>query len=306
MKTTRKLVGEGGGKVILFGEHAVVYGHPAIAAGLGRGAMASALPGERHELTVIDGTSGRVIERVGPDDAVSLARAFSEMLRVMEISTPVALRVTVDLPMGGGLGSSAAIATAVCRALAAYVGDESRIDDAVRASETVFHDNPSGIDQFASMNAGLFEFRRTPEGPRTRVLRHEPARILICRAARGVSTSEMVAHVRDLHTRQPQMSFAIDDAIGTLGLLAAEAIERADWQAAGELMNVNHGLLCALGVSTLELDHACHVARRAGALGAKLTGAGGGGCVVALAPEREDDVVAAWTQRGWKAYTFDL
>lgn len=285
-----------------------MYGHPAIAAGLSRGATASTNPADEFRLRLIDGETGTERESVNREEHSLLSRSFDAMLRVFKPPMPVEIRVTVDLPVGAGLGSSAALATAVSRALAAFAGDrdESRVVEAVAASETVFHGNPSGIDQFAASNPGIFEYRRTPEGPRTRPLRNGPLRILVCVAASGASTAEMVARVRDLHTRQPRVCFAIDETIGAIGAEAADAIERLDMEAVGELMDLNHGLLAALGVSSLELDHACHIARRSGALGAKLTGSGGGGCVIAVAPQREASVLDAWRERGWRTYAFDL
>ncbi len=304
METTRKIAGEGAGKVILFGEHAVVYGHPAVAAGLERGVSAAASPSDSNTLRLLDGKSGKEVSQVTDRDDEQLADAFRAILGAFDLKTPIAVRATLDIPSGAGLGSSAALATAVARALAAFVGDDSAVDDAVRASETVFHRNPSGIDQAAAATAGIFEFRKTPEGPIIRGLRVEPFRILVCRTAGTASTAEMVGNVRDLHTRKPEVCFSIDESIGTVSALAVDALEAGDWESVGDLMNINHGLLAALGVSTLELDHACHAARKVGALGAKLTGSGGGGCAIAIAPGNEDAVLRVWKERGWRGYSY--
>lgn len=310
MQTTRKIAGTGGGKLILFGEHAVVYGHPAIVAGLGVGAVAKVRPCDEARLRLVDADTGAERANVGRDEPDELSRAFDVILRTFEVPSPVEINVVISLPIGAGLGSSAALATAVSRALEKFMGDPDappdQVDTAVAASEAVFHGNASGIDQAAAREPGVFEYRRTAEGPRTKPLDVSGFSLLVCRAGKAASTAKMVGRVRDLHTRQPAASFAIDEAIGELAATGAGALEAADWEAAGDLMNINHGLLCALGVSTLELDHACHVARRAGALGAKLTGSGGGGCVFAIAPGREDAVLGAWKQRGWPTWAYEL
>ena len=117
----------------------------------------------------------------------------------------------------------------------------------------------------------------------------------------------MVASVADLLHRQPHLGPHLCHTIGTLAEAAQAALCAGDHPTLGDLLNINHGLLVALGVSTPTLDTACHIARNAGALGAKLTGAGGGGCVFALTTEASTSAVLdAWDAQGWPCFEVTL
>ncbi|MFU8807075.1 MAG: mevalonate kinase, partial [Bradymonadaceae bacterium] len=130
-----------------------------------------------------------------------------------------------------------------------------------------------------------------------------PFDIAIALAGPPSSTAKMVAGVAALGGRLPAIANALHETIGDVATEGAHALQAGNLDRVGELMNINHGLLCALGVSTIDLDTACEVARSCGALGAKLTGAGGGGCVVALAHDEElDAILNTWNQRGWPSF----
>ncbi|MCD6324256.1 MAG: hypothetical protein J7L55_04020, partial [Desulfurococcales archaeon] len=117
--------------------------------------------------------------------------------------------------------------------------------------------------------------------------------VVIAYVERKVTTKEMVGRVKNLLERYGALVEGIMDLIGKVTLRAEEALSRGDLETVGELMNINQGLLEALGVSDIRLSELTHVARSAGALGAKLTGAGGGGAIIALAPSNADKVEVA-------------
>ena len=291
--------GRGHAKVILAGEHAVVYGHPALAAGLSVGIVATARRG-----------SGRLrvpawgLEATTADDSI-VGHALAAIVRRLE--TP-ALDFDADaaVPSRAGLGSSAALAVAIARAAAAATGratDDASIDAAVDAAETIFHGNASGIDAAAAKTGAAGRFSRAEGWRPVPVL--QAIRLCVGLSGRPRDTVAQVAAVARLRDR---LSVA-DDILAALGKLAddgAGALAKGDVDGLGRTFDAAHGLLCALRVSGPDLDALVHTARAAGAIGAKLTGAGGGGAVIALAPGHERDVLARWKAAGFEGFMAEI
>ncbi|HET6981908.1 MAG TPA: mevalonate kinase [Myxococcaceae bacterium] len=273
----------GPGKVILLGEHAVVYGHPALAVPLTLGITARAAPAGRCELAGLP----------------ELSQAQRRMLdtafeTVAEATGRPPVRITVDstLPVSMGLGSSAALAVAVSRCLLAATGatpSPSRVLALALRMEETFHGTPSGVDHTVSAHGAPLLYRRAdPARPgrpgRVRRIRiGAPATLVLGLVGPRRGTQETVAALRRRAARWPGRYGRLFTEMGRLAVEGTRALERGDLEELGDAMNVNHGLLAAAGVSSPALDTAVDALRRAGALGAKLTGAGGdGGAVVAL------------------------
>ena len=282
--------GQAFGKVILFGEHAVVHGIPALAAALDRGVRASAKPG-RPSL-MLHAAAGSA-PMVPPEDS-DVGRAFAEILRVTGQSAQVA--VWFDVPVQVGLGSSAAFCVAVARALGA---SEAQVREAGLAGETIFHGRPSGIDLEVVQRGGVGRFSRAEGWSELSIV---PFELCVGLSGQHRATRTRVAQVTKLLESFPETGGRLLSGVSAVVDRAEVALREGDLASLGALMDVNHGLLCAMGVSTLELDKMCHVARGAGALGAKLTGAGGGGAVLALAPGAEADVLASWKSAGFEGF----
>ena len=274
------------GKVILLGEHAVVYGVPAIAAGIDRGAHAKARPSETAKLSIGD-------VEVAPDDGTDLGQAFQALLADLE-SGPVDVRVECELPTGCGLGSSAAIAVAVARAITGK--DSARVQRAATAWEKVFHGNPSGIDVAAAALGGCLWFTRADGASPLALV--APLELAVAIAGPAASTKVMVDSVARLRERRPEIFQKTLDGIHSIVKNGRLAIEAGDIVGLGRLFDLNQMLLAGWYVSTEEIEHACQIAREAGALGAKLTGAGGGGCVIALTAAGPERVLEAWRKVG--------
>jgi len=274
-------VGRGHGKLILAGEHAVVYGHPALAVAVDRGVEV--------ELRRIGGPT-RTCATTRCD-----ARLTDALRRALE---PTGWEVSVrsDLPIGRGMGSSAAISVGRVRARAAVDGEHLDLDTVwtrAFAAEEAFHGTPSGLDQAVACRGGLLRYLKGPP-PVFVDLPCPDLRIVVLDSGQAGDTRELVQAVR---SRRPD----IDPVLHAIGALVPQ-VEAAlpDPAAVGELLTENHRLLQQLGVSTPTLDALVQLALDHGAHGAKLAGAGGGGVVIALAPE-PDAIVRAAREQGVSA-----
>ena len=273
------------GKLILMGEHAVVYGHPALAIAVDRG------------MTVT------LRDRPGPtgiDQAwVSDSRLDAALGTVLP-AEGVGVTVHSDLPIGRGMGSSAALAVALARASISREGKvETREEVNVRAFavERIFHGNPSGIDHTVSMLGGAVQYRREDSGPVFDCIDLPPLPIVVIDSGAAGNTAELVGGVA---SRRPNVDAYLTQ-MGTLLTDTLPALRGGDLDAIGQAWHENHWLLKAIGVSTPTLDRIVRVATDAGAAGAKLAGAGGGGVVIALA-EDPSAVISAAKRGGWDAF----
>jgi mevalonate kinase len=290
------------GKVILLGEHAVVYGVPAIVLGIDRGAAAVASPSARSELTL--GTTERVTE----DGDSDVARAFAALLRACAVTRPVHVEVTTELPAGAGLGCSAALGVAIVRALDVWEGrspaSASDVAERAMAWEKVFHGNPSGVDATAAARGGCLLYQRMSGGLHlNEIALSKPLNLAIGHSGVSSSTREMVDLVAKLKARNEENVTRSFEAIHSLVQNARLALEAGDHVGVGKLMDLNQVLLSGLMVSTEEIETMCRLARESGALGAKLTGSGGGGCVVALVEGNASPIVERWEKEGFRAFS---
>jgi mevalonate kinase len=295
------------GKVILLGEHAVVYGHPAIVVGIERGAKARAS-------SIEAGTEARPSElvlgetiRVNAEQSSDVARAFAALLTACGITTPVRVDVMTDLPAAAGLGCSAALGVAIVRALDAWqerpVAPPSETIERALAWEKIFHGNPSGIDATAAARGGCLAYQRLEGGPSLKEIRLGGSLTLaIGHSGTASSTRAMVDLVAKLRERKPALVAQSFEGITSLVNNARLAVEAGDRIGLGRLMDLNQMILSGLMLSTEEIESMCRLARDAGALGAKLTGSGGGGCVVALAADDPTPILASWESAGFRCF----
>lgn len=291
--------GRGNGKVILLGEHAVVYGQPALAAGLPLGVEATIEPNA-------DGT--REVEAEQP---ALIGEAAARAAALLDVPAAAGFRLTIrgDLPVAVGLGSSAALAVALIRAFAAATA--TRLADDVVAQranriEEQFHGRPSGIDATTATLGGVLRFRRGATLEAERVPVAGNFRFALLDTGTSHTTSSTVgALAAEVHA-DPSRHESLFAEIGELARTGEAALRAGDPTALGAAMNENHPLLARLGVSTPELESAVAAARAGGALGAKLTGAGGGGVVLALVEPGDEGFAARLRAAGYPSRSFEL
>jgi mevalonate kinase len=292
--TSGETVGFGHAKVILLGEHAVVFGHPAIAAGLPLGVRARVRPGNGRARAV-----GWQLD-VALGDTSPVGQALGRLIKRLG-ADPETLDVDLEteIPARGGLGSSAAMAVAVARAVGARTGAEAGDQEsAVTASEEVFHGRPSGVDAAAARHGGIGVFVKG-DGWRPAAVR-QPVKLCLGLSGQPRLTGDLVEAVGHLCRRQPSARRLMDE-LGELSRAGLEALAVGDIDGLGRLFDLAHGILGGLRLSTLALERLVHGARESGAIGAKLTGAGGGGAVIALAPSHRQDVLQRWRDDGFQA-----
>lgn len=283
--------GSGYGKVILFGEHFVVYGLPGI-------------------VSAIDSTDAEVkktAKGINIRDERKTAKGYSEekklqqiesierMLKAMDVDPKTGLDIWIggSLPGFSGLGASAASSVAIAKAIALELGmqvSDEKINQIAYEAEKAYAGTPSGIDNTAATYGGLMWFKKnTASGPDTveRLHIRKPVEIVIGSTGKVANTKAMVEGVAERRKKNSAKYDQIFRQAESLAVAGRKALESADLKKLGDLMNENHRLLQEIGVSSKELDMLVDLARKQGAFGAKLTGGGGGGCMVALTPGKD-------------------
>ncbi|MEF8781739.1 MAG: mevalonate kinase [Haloarculaceae archaeon] len=311
------------GKVYLFGEHAVVYGEPAVPCAIERRARVTVEERDRGirvhagDLTLdgftveYDGDSESRPDVDVPDSLVETGIGYvNEAITQATDAAGVAdigfdITVESNIPLGAGIGSSAAVVVAAIDAATRELGVElPREDLADRAYEVeraVQDGQASRADTFCSTMGGAVRV----EGDDCQTISAPDLPFVIGYDGGAGDTGALVAGVRDL---KEAYAFAEDTvvAIGDIVRSGERALAEGNLEEVGRLMNFNHGLLEALGVSSRSLDAMVWAARDAGATGAKLTGAGGGGCIVALDETAETQAALEYTPGCEEAFRAEL
>jgi mevalonate kinase len=283
------------GKAILFGEHSVVYRGPAVVFAIDKRAHVAI---EKRNDTKIYfdassvGFSGYFEKDIYYPERgekwrgrrlAAFKTAAQKTMEHLGMKSGLNLRIRSDIPIAVGLGSSAAISVATVAAVGALLGDglvKEEISSIALEGEKIVHGRPSGVDNNISTYGGILRYEK--ETGFKRFVEELRPDFIIGNTLHKRSTRLMVEKVRALWEKNRKIIDEIIDSIGHLSHQGLNALLEADLERLGNLMNINHGLLAALGVSGPKLDLMTHASRRAGALGAKLTGAGGGGCIIAL------------------------
>jgi mevalonate kinase len=293
-----KAIAEAPCKVIITGEHFVVHGGVALAAAVDRKVRVDV--GESGSLRVRSEGLGN---RSGPS-----LRPFASVLAVMSrvYGTPSRLDIGVssDIPSGAGLGSSAATMVALAAAVSELEGlslGVPQIVEMAMAGERDLHGRPSGIDPNVCASGGVIRYR-LGEGP-SKVELQGTRSFIVAVSKQRRSTRRLVSKVSEMGGRYPSLFAALAEAATDVSSLAEERLVHGDMEGLGRLMTYNHAVLSAAGASNQVLDSLVNLLVSLGCPGAKLTGAGGGGSVLAVAPRgKEKSTIADLKRRGIEAF----
>jgi mevalonate kinase len=298
---TSRAIAEAPAKAIVTGEHFVVHGSTALAVAIDKQVRVSAEEGTPGAGLSIrsDQVSARNPESLLPAKNVvtSLASAYS-------LQPDLLLSIASGIPRGSGLGSSASTMVAVAAAVARLNSLDLRTPDIVRFAmegERLVHGNPSGIDVNVCAYGGviLFNIGRTPRKVRV----DSPIRLLIVHSGERRSTKAMINKVAYTRDKYPFLFTGVADSISEVSVMAADRLAHGDMPGLGRLLTLSHVALTSVGASNERLDRLVETLLSLGALGAKLTGAGGGGCVLAVTPDNKGkSIITQLEERGFEAF----
>jgi mevalonate kinase len=299
--------GSGYGKVILFGEHFVVHGVPGIVSAIDSSTDAEVKKAAKG-LNVKD--ERKTAKGYGEEKRLQQIESIERMLKAMDLDpqTPLDIWIGGTLPGFSGLGASAASSVAIARAINEELNlnlTNERINAIAYEGEKAYAGNPSGIDNTAATYGGLMWFKKNPVGGSDLVEKihiRKPVEIVIGSTGKVANTKAMVEGVAERKKKDPQKYDPLFKQAESLAIAGRKALEAGDLKKVGDLMNENHRILQEIGVSSKELDLLVDMARKQGAFGAKLTGGGGGGCMVALTPGKEvqGKVASAFKTAGYE------
>ena len=281
------------GKVIISGEHFVVHGSYAVAAAINRRATVTVRPSAGGEPSTIS-SKGRTAQLDSSDHFFSAARTVArKTLSYLNSRDHVEISINSDIPPGSGLGSSAAVSSATCAAIAGFLGrdiEKSEIFEIASHGEREVHGNPSGVDTQTSILGGLILFRKD-KGAKE-VIPNHPIKLLIAYSGKQRKTADLIVKVRKQRHMHPNF---FDHLVKSSSIMSLEVVKSAiscDLPYLGALMNFMQTSLDWIGVSTPSLERLIEDALTVDVYGAKITGAGGGGSIIALPrPERANSLM---------------
>jgi len=299
--------GSGYGKVILFNEHFVVYGIPAIASAIGSKTIAKVEHLEGKGWSIQDdrpATPGYKKEKL--DHQKDSMERILKAAGIDVNSTQIKIILGGDLKAASGVGASAASCAAIARALSCQFNlgfSDEKINEIAYEGEKGYHGTPSGIDNTAATFGGLIWFQRGEPNVMERLKLKEPVEIVMGNTGVVANTKAAVAGVRERKEKEPEKYENIFSQAKDLAQEARKALESYDLEAVGNYMNKNHELLQNIEVSSKDLDLLVELAKDHGALGAKMTGGGLGGYMVALTPGKnvQEEVAKAMEKEGFDA-----
>lgn len=289
-QSTKVGIGTAHSKIILMGEHAVVYDYPAIALPFTSANVRVMITPSQSEHTNLYSSYYRGALKDAPDSLDNLKEAIDVTLSSFKLE-PTSMDITIDstIPSGRGMGSSAAVSVALVRSLCDFYGvaiSDYQLRFIVNQAEVIAHESTSGLDTLLAISNQPFIYHKS--GTAKSFHFNLDAYLVVADSNMPGQTKVAVGKVRQLKEARPAFIQTAMQAIGGFVQQAVEAIQDKNILELGRLMTYNHYYLNQLEISNPLIDRIVNAAWLAGALGAKLTGGGLGGCIIALAQTKEE------------------
>ena len=301
------------GKIILCGEHAVVYGSKAIALPLDRGIRVATSKCHENYGPFINshGLGLSTVVNLRGEGPIVLQKMLTKLVEIFGPKIcSIEFKVDSQIPAGRGMGSSASLSVALLKSITRYFDNNVDVDFLLKHAmdlENIFHGTASGVDHsVVSLNKPLLFSNRENKTQLTPMKLQRQLNFVVGLSHPHIGTSNAVQKLSKRMQSNKKLYNYIFDGINDICLCMLDACESGELYKLGELMDLNQGYLNSLGVSTPQLETLCSIARSKGALGAKLTGAGCGGAVIALVEEDDDSVLKGFQCAGFEAFKTEI
>ncbi len=293
----RRVTASAPSQAFLFGEHAVLYGSPALALSIDKRAYSTAESMSQGEIIIRSelGEYRRRGERilVFNEDLAKLSDGLMILLDKYDVKSGVRLDIRSNVPIGSGMASSASVSAAISKSVDRLFElgmDDRELLEAVYIFEKIIHGRASKTGPACAVFGGVIWIEWAGDEMKAVSLGYKEIPLAIACTGKPSPTKVMIDSVSSLRRSIPSVHDSLIRSISEVVIMGRSALEEGNLKVLGSLMNINQGLLYSLGVSSWEIERVVWEARRGGALGAKLSGAGGGGCVVIL-HERPDEIL---------------
>jgi mevalonate kinase len=300
------------GKVILFGEHSVVYGYPAVASAIGLRAKCSISTSSGQNSIIVPNLipdAKFFLESKIPSNLKSLEFIMKKILKEVEIQKNFEAEILSDLPKSSGLGSSAAVAVSLAASLSNFQGlkyNTKEISEVAYESEKMIHGTPSGIDNTISTFGGSIRFEKGK-------IKQIPINLasfhfIIVNSLVQRDTKSQVYAVQERYNKNPNQISEVFEDIGVIVEDSIKCLKNGDLERVGYFMNENQILLDKLGVGHKQIEKIIKILKEQKTIGCKLTGAGGGGCVIGLFDDRKhlNKAIEILQNEGYETFTTEI
>lgn len=303
-----KSIAEAPGKVILAGEHFVVWGSTALAAAIDKNVqVVTELADEDEIISENYGTRSKITGSIAKGH-YPIAKTIHATKGYIKSSKKVRVTIRSNIPPSSGLGSSSAVAVATVSSIAnALEADllKKEIFDLALISERIVHGNPSGIDVAVSVYGGVILFKKG-EQPRE-VKMGSPCEIVVGLSGLSRKTAKMISRVTETRRMSPNFFNALVSSSSHLSLTASRSLAEGNYDDVASVMNFHNSALAWLGLSTEQTEKMIETCLANGALSAKITGGGGGGAIISLPKQgKAEEIASALKSKGFEAFIVEL